>query len=199
MGRRARPAVPLQRGLRIGRGCGRRSAGGVQRRCPGGRRHAAGAGLQVPVPGRGSLANQLARGWPSSAAYVVSFFVIAIIWVSHHYVLHNLARAARTAMFVNLLLLMFAAAISFSTAIVARYLHHGGKSGSPFRRRAGRDRGGDRCSVLERHRCRGGTRGDRRLLLRGAHAHRRRSVSGQALARVTDRPRFTTLRAVPAP
>ena len=60
-------------------------------------------------------------------------------------------------------------------------------------------RGGDRCSVLERHRCRGGTPGDRRLLLRGAHAHRRRSVSGQALARVTDRPRFTTLRAVPAP
>jgi len=83
--------------------------------------------LHVPVPGRGSLANQLAGEWPSFAAYLVSFFVIGIIWVNHHGVLHNVARVDRTAMFVNLLLLMFVTAIPFSTAIVARYLHQGSR------------------------------------------------------------------------
>ena len=33
---------------------------------------------------RGSLAHQLAQTWPSVAAYVVSFFVVGVIWVNHH-------------------------------------------------------------------------------------------------------------------
>jgi uncharacterized membrane protein len=36
-------------------------------------------GLQVPHRGRGSLAPQLARAWPSFAAYLVSFLVIGTI------------------------------------------------------------------------------------------------------------------------
>jgi len=56
------------------------------------------------------------------------------------------------------------AALSF-TALCA----WAASSGSPFRRRVGGDPGGDRCGVLERHRCRSGTRADR-LLLRGALA-----------------------------
>ena len=59
-------------------------------------------GLQVPVPGRGSLASQLARAWPSFAAHLVSFLVIGIIWVNHHALLHNIAHIDRTAMFVKL-------------------------------------------------------------------------------------------------
>jgi uncharacterized membrane protein len=84
-------------------------------------------GLHVPVPGRGSLANQLGREWPAFAAYLVSFFVIGIIWVNHHAVLHNIARVDRLAMSVNLLLLMFVTAIPFSTASLAGYLRHGGR------------------------------------------------------------------------
>ena len=78
-------------------------------------------GLQVPVPGRGSLASQLARAWPSFAAHLVSFLVIGIIWVNHHALLHNIAHIDRTAMFVNVLLLMSVTAIPFSTET----LHHG--------------------------------------------------------------------------
>jgi uncharacterized membrane protein len=84
-------------------------------------------GLHVPAPARGSLATQLGREWPSFAAYLVSFFVIGIIWVNHHAVLHNIARVDRMAMFVNLLLLMCVTAIPFSTATLASYLRHGGR------------------------------------------------------------------------
>jgi uncharacterized membrane protein len=34
--------------------------------------------------GSDSLWRQIAHTWPSFAAYVVSFFVIGVIWVNHH-------------------------------------------------------------------------------------------------------------------
>ena len=56
------------------------------------------------------------------AAYVVSFLVIGIIWVNHHGVFRQIARADRVLLFVNLLLLMFVAAIPFPTALLAEHL-----------------------------------------------------------------------------
>jgi uncharacterized membrane protein len=84
--------------------------------------------LKVPAPARGSFSGQLGHEWPSFAAYLVSFFVIGIIWVNHHAVMHRIARVDRLAMFVNLVLLMFVTAIPFSTATVAGYLRHGGRN-----------------------------------------------------------------------
>src|SRR5215831_9701686 len=122
----------LAPGLRIRHGCGHRSAGAVQRRCPGGRHHTAHAGpSRTQCRGRGSLANQLAREWPSVAVCLVSFFMIGIIWVNHHAVLHNVARVDRTEMFDSLLLLILVTAIPFSTAILARYLHRGSRHAHP--------------------------------------------------------------------
>lgn len=73
-----------------------------------------------------SLAAQLGREWPSFAAYLLSFFVIGIIWVNHHALLVLAARVDRALMFYNLLLLMWLVTIPFTTATLAAYLRTGG-------------------------------------------------------------------------
>jgi uncharacterized membrane protein len=73
-----------------------------------------------------SLAAQLGREWPSFAAYLLSFFVIGIIWVNHHALLALAARVDRALMFYNLLLLMWVVTIPFTTATLAAYLRTGG-------------------------------------------------------------------------
>jgi len=83
--------------------------------------------LAVAGPGHGSLLSQLGHHWPSFAAYVISFFMIGIIWVNHHALVQNIAVFNRTLMFLNLLLLMFVVAIPFATSTMAAYLTGGGR------------------------------------------------------------------------
>jgi uncharacterized membrane protein len=79
--------------------------------------------LDLHVNTSGDLPGQLVREWPSFAAYVVSFFVIGVIWVNHHALFSLAARVDRVVLFYNLLLLMWVAAIPFTTATLAGYLH----------------------------------------------------------------------------
>jgi uncharacterized membrane protein len=85
--------------------------------------------LDLSVPVRGtlneSLARALAHEWPSYAAYVTSFLIIGIIWVNHHAVFQLIGRVDRTALFLNLLLLMTVATIPFTTRLLATYLTAG--------------------------------------------------------------------------
>ena len=78
--------------------------------------------LTVEGPGHGHLQHQLWGHRWSFAAYLISFFVIGIIWVNHHVLLKSVARVDRTLLFVNLVLLLFVVLIPFSTATAAQYL-----------------------------------------------------------------------------
>jgi len=84
--------------------------------------------LAVPGPdsGQGSLAHQLGSRWPTYAAFVLSFFVIGIMWVNHHALFKTFARTDRTLLFLNLTLLLFVVAVPFGTSTVAQYLRDGG-------------------------------------------------------------------------
>jgi uncharacterized membrane protein len=73
-----------------------------------------------------SLWSQLRGEWPSFAAYLLSFFIIGVIWVNHHALLNLAARADRTLMFLNLMLLLFVTTIPFTTSTLASYLRSGG-------------------------------------------------------------------------
>jgi len=84
--------------------------------------------LNIAVAGPGTiehpnppLLHQLARLWPSFAAYVVSFFMIGIIWVNHHVLIRSIKAVDRTLLFLNLMLLLFVVLIPFATATVADY------------------------------------------------------------------------------
>ena len=83
--------------------------------------------LAVAGPGKESLLSKLGHHWPSFAAYVISFFMIGIIWVNHHALVQNIAVFNRTLMYLNMLLLMFVVAIPFATATMAAYLAGGGR------------------------------------------------------------------------
>src|SRR3954452_18326207 len=87
--------------------------------------------LPVPLPGNPAveahgLWHALTGDWPKVAAYLVSFAVIGIIWVNHHGLMNRVAVVDRTLLFVNLLLLLFVAAIPWATNLFAEYLLEGG-------------------------------------------------------------------------
>src|SRR5882724_5256532 len=81
--------------------------------------------LAVEGPGHGPLLGQLGQRWPSFVAYVISFFIIGIVWVNHHALVQNIAALDRTLLFLNLVFLLFVVLIPFATATMAQYLLSG--------------------------------------------------------------------------
>ena len=73
-------------------------------------------------PGHVQLIHQLGSHWPSFAAYLISFFVIGIIWVNHHILVKTILVVDRLLLFLNLVLLLFVVLIPFATGLVAEYM-----------------------------------------------------------------------------
>jgi TMEM175 potassium channel family protein len=82
--------------------------------------------IHVPEDPENGLGRALLDQWPAYASYVVSFFVIGIIWVNHHAVFDYLRRADRPLLFLNLLLLMFVGLLPWPTNLMATYMREGG-------------------------------------------------------------------------
>ena len=83
--------------------------------------------LEFTVKSGRTLGQDLLHLWPSYLAYATSFLTIGIIWMNHHFCVELLARADRTLMFLNLLLLLTVAFLPFPTRLVAHHLEHGGE------------------------------------------------------------------------
>ena len=73
------------------------------------------------------LGTKLLHLWPAYLAYVTSFVTIGIIWMNHHHTVSLLARADRTMMFINNLLLLTVAFLPFPTRLVAEDLRAPGE------------------------------------------------------------------------
>jgi TMEM175 potassium channel family protein len=82
--------------------------------------------IHVPEDPKNGLGQALLDQWPTYASYVVSFFVIGIIWINHHAVFDHLARADRKLLFLNLLLLLWIGLLPWPTNVLATYMQHGG-------------------------------------------------------------------------
>jgi uncharacterized membrane protein len=78
--------------------------------------------ISVAGPGHGALLGQLQAHLPAFLAYLISFFMIGIIWVNHHVLVRSITTVDRTLLFLNLVLLLFVVLIPFATATVADYL-----------------------------------------------------------------------------
>ena len=75
-----------------------------------------------------NLGSDLLHLWPAYLAYATSFLTIGIIWMNHHFCVETMARADRTLMFLNLLLLMTVAFLPFPTRLVAESIQkHAGE------------------------------------------------------------------------
>jgi len=81
--------------------------------------------LEIHVPGGEDLWHDLKEEWPSFASFLVSFWVIGIIWVNHHGLIDHLKRTNRPILYLNLLVLMTVVFIPFSTALMADHLKSG--------------------------------------------------------------------------
>lgn len=82
--------------------------------------------IRVPPPsGSGTLAHELAKQWPSYAAYATSFITIGIIWMNHHVMISRLREADHRIMMLNLVLLLTIGVIPFATSLLATYLKQG--------------------------------------------------------------------------
>ncbi|MGH2852069.1 MAG: TMEM175 family protein [Solirubrobacteraceae bacterium] len=81
--------------------------------------------LDLHVTGE-PLSHALGHAWPFYVTYVVSFLTIGIIWMNHHAQFDRIARADRTLMVLNLLLLMFVTLIPFPTGLLATHLNNPG-------------------------------------------------------------------------
>jgi uncharacterized membrane protein len=88
--------------------------------------------LQIDVPdvGSGDLLHALLKDWPAFVAYIVSFVVIGIMWVSHHSMFERICGVDRGLLFINLLLLLGIAFLPFPTALLASYVREGGTNAS---------------------------------------------------------------------
>ena len=84
--------------------------------------------IRVPHVENGSLLDALLQQWPSYVAFVISFVVIGIMWVSHHSMFERIVRVDRGLLFVNLALLLGIAFLPFPTALLADYVREGGQN-----------------------------------------------------------------------
>ncbi len=82
--------------------------------------------IGIPDVGAGDLGEALVDQWPSYAAFVLSFVVIGIMWVSHHSMFERIASVDRRLLFLNLSLLLGIAFLPFPTALLAEYVREGG-------------------------------------------------------------------------
>jgi uncharacterized membrane protein len=73
------------------------------------------------VGGSADLMDALLAMWPLLRTYVLSFVVIAIYWLSHHFQFQFIRHTDRTLLWINIFFLMFVAIIPFSTAVLGRY------------------------------------------------------------------------------
>jgi uncharacterized membrane protein len=85
--------------------------------------------LSVPVIGA-SLSNaQLSQDvdaavqglLPDMLSYALSFLLLAVMWISHHYVFHYISKINRQLLWLNIVFLLTIGFIPFSTALLGRY------------------------------------------------------------------------------
>ncbi|MDM4723055.1 TMEM175 family protein [Micromonospora sp. WMMA1363] len=65
-------------------------------------------------PGDGELAARLAHEWRAFLAYVITYAIVGQIWLTHHNMWRYVVRVDQLLLVLNLLMLMFVAAIPFT-------------------------------------------------------------------------------------
>ena len=85
--------------------------------------------LSVPVIASTVIGSQLSSDVftgleglaPNILGYVLSFLLLAVLWISHHNVFHYITRVDRPLLWLNTLFLLTIGFLPFSTALIGRY------------------------------------------------------------------------------
>lgn len=78
------------------------------------------------TPGEGPtpLLEELGAKGPSYVSYVLSFLIIGITWTNHHQIFTQIKRSNHLFLLLNIVFLMWVAALPFPAALLAQYLSH---------------------------------------------------------------------------
>jgi uncharacterized membrane protein len=79
--------------------------------------------IKIPHVPVSELNEALVGVLPKILAFVLSFVIIGVYWVSHHNMLHFLENVDRVALWLNNLVLLTVAIIPFPTALLGEYPH----------------------------------------------------------------------------
>ncbi len=79
--------------------------------------------INVPDVEHGVI-SKLLHQWPSYLGYVLSFFVIGIIWAQHHEMFSQIKRSNHVFVMINIFFLMWVAFLPFPTALLSEGLTH---------------------------------------------------------------------------
>jgi uncharacterized membrane protein len=89
--------------------------------------------LRVPDPlavhGGTALLDRLGEQWPVYAAFVLSFVLIAEVWINHRRLFACLGRASHGLLWSNAFLLLSVITIPFATSLLGQYVTGHGASG----------------------------------------------------------------------
>lgn len=83
--------------------------------------------LDLHVPEKDTIKNgsdllvYIKNQWPAFLAFILSFFSIFIMWVNHHKIFKQIYSRNSAIMFANGLILFLVSAVSYPTALLARY------------------------------------------------------------------------------
>ena len=58
---------------------------------------------------------------PDILGYVLSFLLLAVLWISHHNIFHYITRVNRPLLWLNIIFLLTVGFIPFSTSLIGRY------------------------------------------------------------------------------
>lgn len=78
--------------------------------------------FQVPRVPSGGLARALLDQWPSYLSYIVSFFVIGVMWINYYAVSRLIARVDRVMLMMNLIHLLGVTFLPYPTALLGAYI-----------------------------------------------------------------------------
>ena len=71
----------------------------------------------------GELLQRLLSLESNITIYVISFLVLGMFWISHHYQFHFVQRTDRALLWINLMFLLAVSTVPFSTALLGQHIH----------------------------------------------------------------------------
>jgi uncharacterized membrane protein len=79
-------------------------------------------GIRVPEGGDAAgLSAQLSALWPKFASYAMSFVMLGVLWIGHHFQFQYIRRTDRPLLWLNILFLLAVTFLPFSTAVLGNY------------------------------------------------------------------------------
>src|SRR4029078_8348293 len=80
--------------------------------------------LNIQVPDGGTsddLPGKLLVIWPKLASYVMSFIMLSVLWIGHHFQFHYIRKTDLALLWINVFFLLAVTFLPFATGVLANY------------------------------------------------------------------------------